>query len=1267
LVELSQVKLNSPQYASVQGDIERQLPAEDAGFSPNSDASKHLAMRKGVNMMHQTATRRKNFIPMIFAALLLLTSTCAPATAQVSVTTWHNDVARTGQNLNETILTPANVKPAQFGKLYSRAVDGYVFAEPLYLPGVTIGGQLHNVLYVATEHDSVYAFDADSNTGANASPLWFASLLTQAYGAAAGATTVSSSVVGTDIWPEIGITGTPVIDPSTGTLYVVSKTAENGAYVQRLHALDVTTGAEKFGGPVQITASVSGTGVGSSGGTLAFDPLWENQRPGLLLLNGIIYIAWASHGDTLPFHGWVIAYNASTLSQTGAYCATRNGFGAGIWMSGAGLAAEIIDPVNYPYGRIFVPTGNGDYHASVPYTSLMDYGDSIVNLDLSNGVPTIKDEFTPYNQLNMEAGDLDLAAGGALILPTQTTGSYPNLLVVAGKSGTLYLLDRENLGGYTASGDQVVQEITNAVGVPGVWSSPAYWNGNIYYWGVNDKLKSFSLADGQLTGPTGVSSETLAFPGATPSISANGTTQGIVWAINSDGYGGQASATLFAHDALNTATTFYSSATNVSRDDPGPAVKFAVPTIVNGKVYVGAEYLVSVYGLITGMQPAATPQLSPVGGTFYGGTQTVTITDATPGASIYYTTNGTRPTVASNLFTAPIVLTTTTKFAAIAVAPGYLQSNEVTATYNDSNQINPPAFSIKGGTYTQAETVTISDAQSTASIYYTTDGSTPVPNAGTTMLYGGPITVASTTALSAIATGTGFNNSPVVSETITLMATSPTFSEPGHSYTTTQTVTLSDTTLNAGIYYTTDGTTPVPNAGTTVLYNGPITISATTTIKAIASLAGWTNSSMAYETITLTATAPTFSEHGSTYTSPQTVSLSDTTPNAGIYYTTDGTTPVPNAGTTVPYNGPITISATTTIKAIASLAGWSNSSTAYETITLAVTAPTFSEHGSTYTSPQTVSLSDTTPNAGIYYTTDGTTPVPNAGTTALYNEPITISATTTIKAIASLAGWSNSSTAYETITLAVTAPTFSEHGSTYASPQTVSLSDTTPNASIYYTTDGTTPVPNAGTTVPYNGPITVGSTTTIKAVASLAGWSNSSTAYETITLQAAEPTFSEHGGSYTSVQTVTLSDTTPNASIYYTTDGTTPVPNAGTTVLYNGPITIGATTTIKAIASLTGWNNSIAVAETITLVATVPTFSEPGGTYTSAQTVSLSDTTPNASIYYTTDGTTPVPNAGTTVLYNGAITISATTTIKAMASAPGWSNSGVTTAKYTIP
>jgi hypothetical protein len=444
-------------------------------------------------------SRRIVRLTVAFSALFIV---IAGAQAQTNVVTQHNDIGRTGQNRNETILTPANVNSTSFGKLFSYAIDGRAYAQPLYVSGLTMGtgtaqaGTRHNVVFIATEHDSVYAFDADNNGGANSSPLWKITLLDSAHGAAAGATTVPNGDVSTsDITPEIGITGTPVIDTNTNTMYVVGKTKENGNYVQRLHALDITTGNEKSGSPVTLAAQVNGNGNGSSGGVLKFDPKWEHNRPGLLLLNGNVYIGFAAHGDNGPWHGWILAYNAASLQQTGAFCSTANGSGSGIWMSGAGLAADTVNN-----GRLFVATGNGAFNATTPpYTNSMSYGDDIIRLDVNNGSMNVGDHFTPLNQADLNARDADVASGGVLVLPDQTTGGHAHLMVQVGKEGRIYLIDRDNLGGYNSGSDNIVQEVpvNNAnqsnqnFKINGLWSTPAYWNGNLYFWGSGSILTAF--------------------------------------------------------------------------------------------------------------------------------------------------------------------------------------------------------------------------------------------------------------------------------------------------------------------------------------------------------------------------------------------------------------------------------------------------------------------------------------------------------------------------------------------------------------------------------------------------------------------------------------------------------------------------------------------------------------------------------------------------------------------------------------------------------
>jgi hypothetical protein len=509
-----------------------------------------------------------------------------PGFSQINFTTYHYDTLRSGQNIHETVLTTALVNVNSFGKLFSQPVDGQVYAEPLVVYNLQIVGKgTHTVVYVATENDSVYAFDGNSNTGSNASALWQVSFTN----AAKGITTIPSTDLGTiAISPEVGITGTPVIDVNNQTLYVVAATKENGAYYQRLHALDIRTGAEKFGGPVVIASSVKGTGTGSSKGYVSFDPLRSNQRPGLLLVNGVVYIAWASHGleTVYPYHGWVIGYNETTLAQVAAFCVTPNGDQGGIWQSGDGLAADTL-------GDIFFMAGNGTFDAN---KGGGDYGMSYVRLSSTGGL-SVADYFTPYNAVKESSGDLDLGSGGPLLFPYQSGATNPYLAVGAGKDGTLYLVNRDKMGGFNSRGNSIVQQIAKAFAGHSVYSTPAYWQGNLYYWAIYDTLRVFHMSNGLLeTTPIATSSYSLAPPGATPVISANGSTNGIVWALDtSEALAGP--AVLHALDA-QTAVELYNSSQSATRDQAGNAVKFTVPTVANGKVYVGTETELDVYGLL---------------------------------------------------------------------------------------------------------------------------------------------------------------------------------------------------------------------------------------------------------------------------------------------------------------------------------------------------------------------------------------------------------------------------------------------------------------------------------------------------------------------------------------------------------------------------------------------------------------------------------------------------------------------------------------------
>jgi len=1233
----------------------------------------------------------------------------AMSDAQVNVTTYHNDIGRTGQNLNETTLNLSNVNANQFGKLFSQTVDGLVYAQPLYLSGITVNGATHNVVFVATEHDSVYAFDADSNGGVNSGPLWKASMLTSAHGAASGATTVSSNIVSTDITPEVGITGTPVIDPATGTLYVVSKTMENSVAVQRLHALDVTTGAEKFGGPVVITATVAGTGNGSVSGSLTFDPLWENQRPGLLLLNGIVYVGFAAHGDNGPWHGWIIGYNAGTLVRTGAYCASPNGTGSGFWMSGAGLAADQLDPVNKPFGRMFLATGNGDYNATKPYTNSMDYGDSHLNLDLTNGVPTITDEFTTNQQASLNSQDGDVGSGGLIVLPTQS-GTNPHLAVQAGKGGSLYLINRDNMGGYNTTTDQVLQEQAYMVGNVGVWSTPAYWNGNVYYWGRFDYLKSFPLVNGLLSTTPTKSANQYGYPGATPSISANGSTQGIVWSIDAENYGNPGPAILEAHDASNVATTLYSSTTNSARDTAGTAVKFTVPTIANGKVYVGAAAEIDIYGLLNGVTQTSAPVITP-GTESYNGTLSVTITDSTSGASIYYTTDGTAATTSSTLYTGPITVSSTETIKAIASATGLLLSAQSSATYTNVSQTDAVVFSLPTGTYGSAQTVSLTDATANSTIYYTTDGSTPTTSS---TLYTGSITVGTTETITAMATAAGLGNSPVISQTYTIQLGATGISFPqGFAASTGLVILNGSAQLNDSRLQLTNGGAGENSAA---WYKAPVSVKSFTNdftfqlsnpsadgiTFAIQNSAtgsgamGGNGYQLGYGTIP-NSIGIKFDLYNSAGEGPDStglyvnganptvpaIDLSSTGINLhsddamAVHMTYDGTTltmKITDMVTSAVWSTSWTINIPTTIGSNTAYVGftgatggltasqkiltWSFVSSAPSTTTAAT--PTFSPAAGSYTAAQSVTISDTTSGATIYYTTNGTTPTTSS---AVYSGPISVAATETVKAIAVASGFSTSATgsAAYTINLPAATPTFSPAGGTYAAAQSVTISDTTSGATIYYTTNGTTPTTSS--TV-YSGPISVAATETVKAIAVASGFSASATgsaAYSiSASTQTATPTFSLAGGVYYTPQTITISDATPGAVIYMTFDGSTPTTSSYT---YTGPISINTSRNINAMAVASGLTASGTANAAYSMTVATPVLSLASGTYSGAQTLTITSTTPGVTFFYTTNGLLPTVSSSH---YTGPLNISSSETVRVLGARTGWTSAPVVSAIYII-
>lgn len=524
------------------------------------------------------------------------------------VTTHLNGNLRQGSNQQEYALAasgPTAVNSTNFGKLFTCTVDAAVYAQPLWVANLTISGVKHNVVYVATQHDTVYAFDADAKP---CTTLW----QTGASGVnsllPSGQTWVTSTDVScTDLAPSIGIVGTPVIDLGTKTMYVVTKTKTTSGtttYHQLLHALDITTGAEKFSGPVEISASGTGTGNGSVGGMLNFDPLINNERSALLLENGHVVIAWASHCDNGAYHGWLMSYSASALTQEAVLNVSPNGALNGIWMAGGGPAADSS-------GNIYFTTGNGTFDASS--TSNKDYGDSIVKVGPpSGGTFPILSYFTPDNQASLESGDVDQGSGGLILLPDVTVSSATkSYLVQAGKDGNIYLADRSSLGGYNSSSNNVVQEVSGQI-PGGIWGSPTYWNGSIYYGAAqdgsssSDPLRAFSFnagSSGQISStPTSHSAKIFGFSGPTPPISSSGITNGIVWALDNSAWNSTCPSScqvVYAYDATNLTTMLYNTTqASGNRDQDGGAVKFTVPTVANGKVYVGGTNTLTVYGLL---------------------------------------------------------------------------------------------------------------------------------------------------------------------------------------------------------------------------------------------------------------------------------------------------------------------------------------------------------------------------------------------------------------------------------------------------------------------------------------------------------------------------------------------------------------------------------------------------------------------------------------------------------------------------------------------
>jgi hypothetical protein len=986
--------------------------------------------------------------------------------AQVNVTTWHNDLSRTGVNPQETILTTANVNTNSFGRLFSIPVDGQVYAQPLVLSGVQIGGGTHNVVYVATEHDSVYAIDADTGT-----------IYAKVSLIPAGGTTVNSSsdLNCGDIDPEVGITGTPVIDPASNTLYVVAKSKVNGSIVQHLHALSTLTLAENFGGPVKIQATVPGAAKDGNGTTVPFTALFENQRPGLVLENGHVLITWAAHCDNPPWHGWLMSYNATTLGQEAVWNATPNGnpnaalgdpngLSGGIWMSGAAPAVDAN-------GNIFLVTGNGFWNGTT------DFGDSIVKFGPpANGTFPVLDYFTPFDQGG--PGDADVGSGGLVLLPTTSSGKQ--LLAEQGKKGTIFLLDRNNLGkncvnlspACTNSDPQIVQELAGAT--MGVWNSPMYWNGNVYWNAQNDFAFAWSFNAGNSgllsTTPTSHSAQIFNMTAAA-SISANGTTNGIYWIMANTGE-------LSAYDATDLTKVLYSSGqAAANRDSSGGATKYAPPTIVNGKVYIGNANSVVAYGQLNGT--ATTPTFSPGQGT-YSGAQSVTISDATPFATFFYTTDGTTPTTASIQYTGPVTVSASETLRAIAVANGLTNSAVGSAAYSIGSSAPvvtaTPTFTPVAGTYTATQSVTITDATPGATIFFTTNGTTPTT---TSTVYTGPISVSASETLKAIALASGDTASAVASAAYTINGAPPVnppvVNDPNGFPSAAGFTLVGGATVTGGALQLTDGntfearavwnSTPVNIQSFTTDFTFQITPASpnasdgmTFTIQNMGPNAvGGIGGALGYQSITPSVAVKfdLFNNAGEGVNSTgfytggiaPTIPFLDLTPSGvnlhsgdilHAHLTYDGTTltlTLTDTVTNATFTASDVINIPSTVKGNTALVGFTAGTggtvstqnvlswtyTPGATTSPITATPTFTPAAGTYTGTQSVTIADATPGATIYFTTNGTTPTTAS---AVYTAPISVSASETLQAIAVASGDTASavtSAAY-TINASVTPP-----------------------------------------------------------------------------------------------------------------------------------------------------------------------------------------------------------------------------------------------------
>ena len=526
--------------------------------------------------------------------LYLLAATHRPMVAQPNVLTYHNDVARTGQNLAEITLTTGNVNSATFGKVFQVTLDGVVDAQPLYVAGISVSGQgTHNLLIAATENDSLYALDA--HAGAQ---LWKVALLP-------AGETPSDDRGCSQVTPQIGITSTPAVALEAGTgggaVFAVAMSKDSsGNYHQRLYKVSLATGT--ILAVVAVTGKYPGTGDASSGGYVSFAASQYKERSGLLLLGGVVYLAWASHCDDQPYTGWIMGYNAATLAQTTVIDVTPNGGEGAIWGAGAGLAAD-------PRGYIYFLDANGTFDTTLNaqgFPNQGDYGNAFIKLSAAGGQLTVADYFTMYNTTSESDADEDLGSGGALVLPdmTDAAGQVRHLAIGAGKDGNIYLVNRDSMGKFNSQTDSAIYQEFDGALPGGIWSMPAYFRGQVYFGAVGGPIRGFQFSKAVLSStPASATSITFPYPGATPSISANGSTNGILWAVENN-----SPAVLHAYLAGNLAQELYNTSQAANgRDQFGAGNKFMVPTIANGRVYVGTPNGVAAFGLL------GLPAASPVG------------------------------------------------------------------------------------------------------------------------------------------------------------------------------------------------------------------------------------------------------------------------------------------------------------------------------------------------------------------------------------------------------------------------------------------------------------------------------------------------------------------------------------------------------------------------------------------------------------------------------------------------------------------------------